>query len=182
MLKIYNMYRFRGKIELVDYIDFEKGRYFTGYDGYGDILAEGNKTFCASYVLQHLKSFKEYLQNVKTVDGYLQEFILYNAYSDPMFKERIKDIPKTEEDYIKYGLNEEAILLFTDYINLQPKDENIQKLFGRSPETGMYLLLPNATFEAYTDCTHRINKETYEVMQSKNLGHELVLTKLKRNI
>lgn len=183
MLKIYNIYQNQGKIELTDYIDINNGRFFTGYDGYGDIFTEGIKTFYASYVLQHLKSFKKYLQSIKVIDGYLQNFILFNAYSEAMLKERTKGIPKTTEAYQKNGLNEEAILLFTDYVNMRYDDNNnIKRLYGRSASTGMYLLMPNATFDIYNYDFGRHLSETYEVMQSKNLGKQLILTKLPRKI
>ena len=42
--------------------------------------------------------------------------------------------------------------------------------------------MPGATFEAGIDGFHRVTKETFEVMQSKNIGRQLVLTKLNREI
>ena len=100
-----------------------------------------------------------------------------------MIEEKYKDIPKDFETYEKYGLNEEGILLFTDWVRLiYPHNDLVQKIFGRYPENGMYLILPNASFSMTTSPLSDDVQESYEVLQSQTLGKQLVLTKMNRKI
>lgn len=134
----------------------------------------------ANYELQTLKSFIEYL---KTINGYVDDFTIWNSITYKMLEEKYKDISKDFNTYEEYGLNEEGILLFTDYIHLKYSNNNlVQRIFGRYPENGMYLIMPNASFRMTSDIFNKNTTENYEVLQSQNLGRQLVLTKMNRKI
>ena len=137
----------------------------------------------ANYELQTLKSFREYLKTVKTINGYVDDFTIWNSITYKMLEEKYKDISKDFNTYEEYWLNEEGILLFTDYIHLKYSNNNlVQRIFGRYPENGMYLIMPNASFRMTNDIFNKNTTENYEVLQSQNLGRQLVLTKMNRKI
>lgn len=182
MIKIYNAYSECGTIKIEDYIEFKQGIYGTGYNGFGNVIASNLNCKKANYELQSLKRYREYLQGIKKEDGYILDFMLWNPVSYEMLEEQYGNIDKDNETYEKYGLNEEAILLFTDYLYLNyPKDNSVQRIFGRYPETGMYLIMPNATFDMRTGSSKAI-PENYEVLQSQALGKRLSLVKMDRKI
>lgn len=180
MLKIYKAYANQGKIEIDDYIDFNNGRFDTGLNGFGTVYS-GN-LFClrANYELQTLKSFREYIKSVKLEDGYIEDFTLFNPYHYCSLKEKYKDLPKDIETYEKYSLNEEAIILFTNYISLKDYNEKVTRIFGRYLPNSMYLLLPGAKLSMYTGEFQKDIFENYEVLQSDSLGKSLTLTKINR--
>jgi len=124
--------------------------------------------------------YEEYLKKVKIYDGFVQNFLMVNPMNYEMLKERYKDIAKNNETYEQFGLNDEGILLFADQINVDYENNSdlVQKVFGRTKDTGMYLLKPNASITMAT--TVADEKENYEVLQSRNLGKQLVLTKLNK--
>lgn len=181
MLKIYNAYSEHGNIKVEDYIEFEYGQFDTGVNGFG-IVESGNLS-CqrVNYEFQNLKYYIEYLREVKLTDGYVEDFLIWNPFSYEMLEEKYKDIPKNFKDYEESGLNEEGILLFTNWIQLTyPKDNSVQRIFGRHPENGMYLLMPNASFTM--SAGSKGVQENYEVLQSQGLGKQLVLAKMNRKI
>ena len=177
MIKIYNAYANMDSIELNDYIEFKNGRYKTDY---GNIESGNTSCIFVNYEYQSLKSFLDYTRHIKTEDGFVK-YVLLNPYSYDEINKKLASFNKDELTYLKYALNEEAILLFTDYVcveNYNPN--NVQRLFGRTPTDAMYLVKPNATF------TMRVGefsneKEEYEVLQSNNLGKRLILSKMERN-
>lgn len=183
MLKIYNAYANHGEIKIEDYITFDNGTFDTGCDGFGKVHAGNYYCKRANYELQTLKSFREYIKNVKNVDGWLQKFTIWNPMSYESLIEEYKNIDRTPETYEKHGLNEEAILLFTNYLRLRYGDDGLtERIFGRFANTGLYLLMPDASV-SMTIASHSDEEaENYEVLQSKSLGKQLVLAKMNRNI
>ena len=94
----------------------------------------------------------------------------------------MQGIEKTEENYERFGLNEEAVLFFMEGLMLSNYDEKlVKRYFGRRPLTGMYILKPGARFSLATGPFDE-DREDYEVFQSESLGKQLVLTKLDRKI
>lgn len=183
MLKIYNAYNEHGEIKVEDHIDFRYGQFDTGLNGFGQVKSGNPSCKRANYELQALKYYRNYLQSIKLLDGYVEDFTIFNPLSYEMLEEKYKDIPRDFKTYEQYGLNEEGILLFTNYIRLEyPKDNSVQRIFGRYPETGMYLIMPNASFSMITGTFSKDIEENYEVLQSQNLGRQLVLTKMNRKI
>lgn len=187
MLKIYRAHDLHGEIIVDDYLEFKHGIYNTGIPfGFGEVKCSGsilNPSKKVNYDWTSTKRYAELTRKfAKIEDGFVTNFYLNNPYNYEEFEERFKDIPKTEKDYEKYQLNEEAILLFTDRIILTYKNDGlIERVFGRWPETGMYLIRPDATFTMTTSLSPK-TEETYEVLQSKNLGKQLILAKLNRKI
>lgn len=188
MLKIYRASANNGEIKLDDYISFRSSginnEFNTGANGFGIVNSANPRVTRANYELQALKSFREYIQSVKTTDGFVDDFMLWNPMTYAMLEEKYKDIPKNDEAYEKYGLNEEGILLFTHYINLlNTNDDNlVQRVFGRYEDNGMYLIMPNASFELKRGSFGVDISRRYEVFQSQNLGKKLVLSEIKRKI
>lgn len=186
MLKIYRASNFHGKIELQDNIVFDnKGRFDTGRYGYGDIISGNGNCKIANYEFTNLYSFEKYIKTVERKDGFVKNFMLFNPKSYEMLKEEFRDIKKTVEEYIKYDLEEEAILLLTQfvYVNFDKSDNRVKNIFGRTPECGLYLLKPDAQITMKADL-YDDWKETseYEVLQSKSLGKRLTLQKFDRKI
>lgn len=181
MLKIYNAYGENGSIKIQDYIDFSSGQYDTGVNGFGQVKSGNLSCKRANYVLQELKCYLNYLKEVKLTDGYVEDFVMWNPFSYEMLEQQYKDISRDAETYEEYGLNEEGILLFTDLVRLTyPHDNSVQKVFGRYPENGMYLIMPNASFSMTTGFVSDDVQENYEVLQSQTLGRQLALTKMNR--
>ena len=179
MLRICNAYANEGEIVIDDHITFKKGKFNTDF---GEIQSSNYRCRDVSYELQSLNSFKEYLKNVKIVDGYINNFILFNPLNDKMLNEKFKKIQKNEKGYNDFGLNEEAILLFTKSIYLEyGKSTLVEYLCGRSMDSGLYLLKPNAYMKMKTNLLDS-DYEEYEVLQSKRLGKRLVLNKINRKI
>lgn len=183
MLKIYRAFADRGEIKLEDYITFTNGQFDTGLNGFGQVSTGNNSCTRANYELQNLLYYENYLRSVKLEDGYVTDFLIQNPYSYAMLEEDYKDVPKEFDTYEWYGLNEEGILLFTDYIRLEyPQDKSVQRVFGRCPENGMYLVMPNATLNMSIGIFNDSVKENYEVLQSQSLGKRLILQKMNRKI
>lgn len=182
MLKIYNAYSKHGEIQLDDYIDFDYGEFDTGHQGFGQVQSGNLNCKRANYELQNLRGYLDYLRNIKAEDGYVKNFVMYNPVSYEMLEEKYKDIPKDITTYEQFGLNEEGILLFTNYIRLEYSNNDlVQRIFGRYPENGMYLLKPNASIDMLV-YPYRSVQEHYEVLQSENLGRQLILAKMNRKI
>ena len=78
MLKIYHAYADNDKIKIKDQIEFKHGQFDTGLIGFGLVKSANLNISIANYELQTLKSFKEYLKTVKTIDGYIDSFTLWN--------------------------------------------------------------------------------------------------------
>lgn len=183
MLKIYNAYANHGEIKLEDYITFNHGAFDTGCDGFGEVRSGNLNCEKANYELRLLNSFREYIKNVKIIDGRLQNFIFFNPVSYESLAEEYKNIAKTSEAYAENGLNEEGILLFTNYINLSSSNDGLtETIFGRDSHTGLYLLMPNASVSMKIDSYPDEKAENYEVLQSQNLGKKLAFTKMNRKI
>lgn len=183
MLKIYRAYADEEQIKLRDYIRFNNGEFDTGLYGFGRVETGNYSCTKANYELQKLKNYNRYLQSIKRNDGYVENFAIFNPYNYQMLESKYKDISKDFETYERMGINEEAILLFTDRIRLENfSNDLVQRVFGRHPGTGMYLILPNASFDMVVDTASNSDKENYEVLQSQSLGKRLVLTKMNRKI
>ncbi len=184
MLKIYNASYFYGDIKLVDHIDFHVGRFDTDYlgNGYGYVKSATNNVNRANFELTKMDAFLEYLSNVDVNDGWVQDFKLWNPQSYETLEKKMQGIEKTEENYERFGLNEEAVLFFMEGLMLSNYDEKlVKRYFGRRPLTGMYILQPGARFSLATGPFDE-DREDYEVFQSESLGKQLVLTKLDRKI
>ena len=179
MLKIYNAWANSDQIVVDDFIEFDYGKFDTGVDGFGVVKASISNKEKANYLLQSLEAFKEYLESVKTYDGRVESLIFWNPVSYERLADMYENAVRTDEFFQNYNLNEEGILLFTDYVRLKYKDNLTQKLFGRTPGTGLYLLKPNASVSMYVRSGQ---KEYYEAIQSQNLGKRLVLAKMDRKI
>lgn len=183
MLKIYNAYVDKDEIKIEDKIDFKYGQFDTGLNGFGQIKSGNYSVSKANYEQQTLKSFKKYIQTVKNIDGYVNNFIIWNPMTYKMIEDKYNNISKDFDTYEQYGLNEEGILLFTDFIRLRyPNDDSVQRIFGRYPENGMYLIMPNAHFSMIKGAFGEDVTENYEVLQSQSLGRQLILTKMNRKV
>ena len=183
MLKIYQAYPYMSEIKIKDQIDFKYGMFDTGLNGFGQVKSGNLSVSSANYELQTLNSFREYLQTVKTIDGYAFNFTIWNPMTYKMLEEKYKDIFKDFDTYEEYGLNEEGILLFTDNIRLTyPKDGSVQRIFGRHPGNEMYLIMPNTSFSMTSGVFSDDVTENYEALQSQSLGRQLVLAKMNRKI
>ena len=182
MLKIYNAYANHGEIKIDDFIKFDHGRFDTGLDGFGEVRSGNTWCIRANYELQTLEDFKEYVKKVKVGDGWVQNFVFWRPMSYESLADEYRNVPRTEQDYERYGLNEEGILLFTNYVRLRSNNDNLtHRLFGRQVDTRLYLLMPNAsislTVNSFAD---EFKTENYEVLQSQSLGKQLVLAPMKR--
>lgn len=183
MLKIYRAFAEGEQIKIQDHIKFTYGQFDTGLYGFGQVKTGNCSCTKANYELQALKHYKNYLQSIKKIDGYVENFAIFNPYSYQMLEDKYKDISKDFHTYEQYGLNEEGILLFTDWVRLEyPLDDSVQRIFGRHPENGMYLIMPNASFDIIIRAFSKDVKESYEVLQSQSLGKRLVLQKMDRKI
>ena len=105
MLKIYQAYADRDEIKIKDQIDFRYGQFDTGLNGFGQVKSGNLSVSRANYELQTLKSFREYLKTVKTIDGYVDYFAIWNPMTYKMLEEKYKDISKDFDTYEEYGLN-----------------------------------------------------------------------------
>ena len=180
MLKIYNAQANHGEIKLDDFIRFDHGRFDTGLNGFGQVSA-GAKCTRANYDLESIQDFLDYSKSVKVEDGWIDKFVLWNPISYEELVEQYNIVPRTLEDYERAGLNEEGILLFTNYVNIGSNDgKQLERIFGRDMHTGLYLLRPNDSISMSIDTYNR--KENYEVLQSQKPGKKLILAKMKRII
>ena len=186
MLKIYRASNLHGEIELEDNIKFNKiGRFDTGTYGYGEIMSGNKSCETANYEFTNLDCFERYVKSVKKHDGFVEDFTFWNPKSYEMLREEFKDIKNTVDQYKKYGLEEEAILLLTHfvYVTFDKTDDKVKNIFGRMPECGLYLLKPDAQISMRTEfCYNEAEVSKYEVLQSKSLGKRLVLQKFDRKI
>lgn len=168
MLKIYSAYSNSGHIEINDYIDFEEGEFDTGIDGFGIIKSGNLDSKRTNYVLGNLKDYKDYLKNLKIEDGYVKDFILHN----PLNNEMLKKYLNTQKE-----IQIEGLVLFTNWVKLTySNNDMVERIFGRHPETAMYLIKPNASFIMGTSDS----QENYEVLQSQSKGKQLILTKVPK--
>ncbi len=182
MLKIYNASAWQGEIILKDHIEFTNGIYNTGLHGYGEIYSGNTEVKIANYDFHRLIGFEEYVKSIKLSDGFVKDFILFHPLNYDLLAEKSNNVPKSEEAYSLFGLDEEAILLFTDWITLQANSgDKVKRIFGRHPETGLYLLNPDASLTMSIPNKPE-TKQEYEVLQSKTLGKRLVLNKMDRKI
>ena len=182
MLKIYNAYTNQGEIRIDDHILFVNGQFDTGVNGFGVVQSANISCTKAYYELQSLEDYRKYLQNIKLSDGYVQKFMLWNPV-DLQMLEKYQELSKDFKTYEHYNLNEEGILLFTDYIRLSyPNDGSVKRIFGRYPDNGMYLVMPDASLTMTLGTFGENIQENYEVLQSKKLGRQLALTKMNRKI
>ena len=190
MLKLYRASQFHDKIKIEKGIVFENGHFETGLpvNSYGNIEACGinfwdeNKRMLYEYQDLNVDKYKNWPKQ----DGFLDKFFFYSPHTSESLKKYIEEnnISNTEEDFKRFGLNDEAILLFTSNINLKFDKENselIKQVFGRVIGTSGYILLPNANFKmAITSYKDDNQYEDYEVIQSNSLGKQLYLTKKDR--
>lgn len=183
MLKLYKAYTEYGNLKVEDSIDFYYGRFDSGLNGYGHIQSGNTFLKSANFELESVQCFKEYIKSVKLVDGFVTNFVLLNPIDYETLNNKYGDVQKDFETYESLGFNEEAIILFTDNVKVSyPQNGLIEKIFGRFPETAMYLLMPNATLDMYSQLLNGENSEHFEVLQSKRLGKQLALTKQGRNL
>ena len=192
MLKLYRASQLHDEIKLEKGIVFERGKFDTGssVNSYGVIEANGihmvDEPKKVLYEYQDLNI--ERYKNFPREDGFLNHFFFNSPHTSESIKKYIEDhnILNTEEDYERYGLNDEAILLFTSNVSLKFNKENsefIKQVFGRVIGTSGYILLPNANFKmgitSYGSEKDE-NYEDYEVIQSNGLGKQLYLVKKDR--
>lgn len=183
MLRIYRAIADNGQIKLQDHIDFTQGKFDTGLYGFGQIKTLNSDCIRVNYELQKLKDFKEYLQSIKCNDGYVENFAITNPHNYQMIESIYKRFPKNFDAYEQHGLNEEGILLFTDLVRLEYiSTSSIQRIFGRNPESGMYLIMPNASFNMIAGAVSNKVRENYKVLQGQSLGKKLVLQKMNRSL
>ena len=184
MLKIYRIEYKDGKLTVEDHIDFLRDEFDTGLYGFGTVKSGVKGIYRANYELETLKEFIEYLQTVKKTDGWVNDLMLKKPMDYEMIEKKSIFLPKDIGLYEKNCLNEEAIILFANFAELQyPNNDLIQKVFGRRSDNGMYLILPNATFTITKDTALNGRlKEEFEVLQSQGLGKRLVLTKMDRKL
>ena len=199
MLKIYHAYNKEGSIKIDDFILFRenvypnKPRVFdTGLDGFGMVTSGNSRISQANYEFEKLAYFRDYVRSINTEDGYPNDFQLLNPVSYQILEDTYGDISKDVDTFELYGLEEEAVLLFTKYIHMTyPSDGSVEKIFGRNPLNGMYLILPNASFDMAVKrynfdgkyCgEYSLITENYELLQSQSLGKRLSLTKMNRRI
>lgn len=181
MLKIYRAFAENGKIKLQDHIDFKNGCFDTGINGFGMIKLRNNNCDKVNYELQKLQEYKSYLQNLYCKNGYVRNFEIVNPCTHQMIAEKCNNISKTFEEYEKNGLNEEGVLLFTDLVRISYiSKSSVQKLFGRYPEKGLYLVMPNASFSLMLGAVSEEIKENYQLLQGISVGKKLILQKVNR--
>lgn len=175
MIKLYRLEQFQDDIKLYKGIPFENGEYFSDPNrGYG-IIKNGdglNKTMVALY--DYPKFYKEDFDDIKTNDGFLEDFYISHPKSVEMINK-----------YNKPLLKDEAVLLLTQNINIKVVagfEDKVSRIFGRFNETAGYILLPGAAFQAgiHDMNESNIKYENFELIESNGFGKQLVLTKLDR--
>lgn len=181
MIKIYNANSTFGNIILSDFISFDTaGRYETGVHGFGTVINNNLDLLEVNYELATLESYFKYLKSIDSNDGFIKYYLLA-PHNYKTIKKEYSKIEKTEENYDKYCLNEDGIILLTENVILSDYDDKVKKIYGRYPETALYLIEPNASFSMRPG--DYISKgENYEVLQSNNLGKRLILSKMNREI
>ena len=195
MLKIYRAFDFKGELVLEDKVVFNDVRFDekTQIRTVNPVLTEAN------YDNTSLEKFNFIFKNsLNSMD----EFGLYKPMTYKTLEEYIKTnhIPSDFDSYESNGLNEEAILLFTNNVWLVIDDETkVDKIFsdegpgyvlGDRPiyQEGIYIVKPNALFEMGLapnekgKCGSIDKLESYEVLQSQNLGKRLILSKMNRHL
>lgn len=183
MIKLYNAKSFHNDIVLEKGIIFHRGKFETGLPvhSYGDIKATGismhDDDIRVLYERQKLNipSYKNWPKE----DGFLMNFHFYEPYTADKMREITKNIKP--ENYERFSLIDEAILLFTSGVKLDydyPNSSLITQVFGRVEGTGGYILLPSANFEM--KLMNNLEPEGYEVIQSNNLVKQLYLVKKDR--
>lgn len=185
MLKIYNAINIKGKVKLNDYVEFKYGKFDTGIHGFGEVSGGdiSNPSQIVNYEYLHAENYIELTKCMTNEhNGIVTNFMLYNPLTKAEVEERCKLAKKDINVYDEYCLNEDGILLFTNFVNLKHKNPKlVETVFSRYPDTGLYLLKPHATITLSSAYGIPI-EETYEALQSKNLGKKLILTKLDRKI
>ena len=132
MLKIYRSSNLHGEIKLEDNIKFNKiGRFDTGTFGYGEIISGNNRCETANYEFTNLDCFERYIKRVEKHDGFVENFMFWNPKSYEMLREEFKDIKNTVDEYVRCGLEEEAILLLTQfvYVTFDKTDDKVKNIF-----------------------------------------------------
>lgn len=181
MLKIYKVSNLYGNIKLEDHIQFENGICQYGLYGFGQISSNNPSINIANYELLNLKAFLDNLEKLERKENFVENFTLMNPQNYETVFETYKDVPKTMEDYDRFGLNEEAVLLFTNWVEIKYKNEElVKKLLGKK-EVALYLLKPNAEI-IMKPALFDTPEEDYELLQSNNVGKRLVLQKMNRKI
>lgn len=178
MIKIYNAIGENGKVVLKKGIKFSHGSFYTGHEGYGSITSGRSDCKRADYLLENLEHFINYISEIEKIDGFIRNnnFIFYNPYS-------VEELEAKYDAFNKKDLDEEGILLFTDYVSVDYKRNNkIQRIFGRYPETGAYIILPGTTLEMNFPAYEDKNNNQYEVLESTSKPKQLYLTRVDRGI
>ena len=185
MLKIYNAINTKGKVKLNDYIEFKYGKFDSGIHGFGYVNGGdiNNPSQIVNYEYQHAENYVELTRCMtNTKNGIVTNFMLYNPLSNEEVEAKCKITEKSMKVYDEYCLNEDGILLFTNFVNIKSLNPKlVETVFSKHPDTGLYLLKPGATIILSSAFGIPV-EETYEVLQSKNLGKQLILTKLNRKI
>ena len=189
MIKIYHAINNQGEIEIHKGIPFQHGRFNTGFGGYGEVLSGDPLCNRAVYSLHYLDSYIEYLEaileKVRATDGFLDHeggnsFIIYSPYDEADWNGYVSGFAKDEESFEEFGLQEEAIFLFTSHIMVEWDFSSnlIRHFFGRESNTAFFVLWPGAQLQL--GCSHGKNTATYEALKSQSLSNELHLVKLDR--
>lgn len=187
MLKIYNAYSSGREFRLDDYLYFEDKTIDTGYKGKDTLCRIDRGTSEGSvvnYDLTDLQEYIEYLNSIKITDENAYNIAMLNPASYRSLLEKSKDVPETLEAYEENGLNEEAILLFTQNIGTKNYDNNLAKkiIGGSRSDAGLFLLQPNATITLVHYGLFSEREKDFEVLQSRKLGKRLVLAEMGRKI
>lgn len=176
MIKIYNAKSSKkGEITLNDYIEFDENGVYEPYiNSFGEIICD-NGIKKANYDLMSLDTLYEYLSKLEVINKELKlklvspvDYNYVNKEFDFVSKSNIN----------KYSsLIEEAVLLITDYVYLINHDDKVKKIYSRCPETGLYVVEPNAQFTMRSP-DYSFIKHDYELLQSRNAGKRLILSRM----
>ena len=195
MIKLYRAFNNNGHIKVEDRIVFNDSR----FNSEDQIRTIKPNIKVANYENMSLDRFNKFTDEV--IQG-KDDFLLLNPTDYQSLEEYVKSygIRRDSKDYDYYRLNEEAVLLVTNGVWLVVDDEeSVERIVGTwgrlklngKPyfESGMYLVKPNATFsmavepKIQRDYSFVLrNLESYELLQSNNIGKRLVLTRMNRRI
>lgn len=110
MLKIYRAFADGEQIKIQDHIKFTYGQFDTGLYGFGQVKTGNCSCTKANYELQALKHYKNYLQNIKKIDGYVENFAIFNPYSYQMLEDKYKDVKESYEVLQSQSLGKRLVL------------------------------------------------------------------------
>jgi hypothetical protein len=167
MLKIYVVSANHGEIEITRGVDFEYGQASTGLDGYGNLKSGNLACEKANYIWHEVESFVKGIKDIERNDGF-GDMLLWNPYT------KAEDIEATNPS----ELHEEAILLFTKFVDVAANDfTRCERLAGRWWHTSCFVLYPGAqiSFQIPSGI-----KKNYDVIQTFGNPKEIHLVELER--